>query len=116
MKKFHFLLAAAVAVAVVLAAGAVSGQGTYNKSAFEKAMEGLNRDLRVTMGSIVASDWAKAEASARSIAAQAKMVRTLTPPTRTDQIADFQAHADSLGARAGRLAVAASAKNGESAG
>jgi len=100
-----------LATTMTLTVGMAGGQSGYNKAAFEKAMEGMIRDLRIVLGALVAEDWEKAASSAASIERQARSVRALTPKANVDRIGEFNANADSLAARAGRLAEAAKAKD-----
>jgi cytochrome c556 len=99
-----------------LAAATLShGQGGYNKAVFEKAMEDANREARVLLGALIAEDWAKAQATAETLAQASKALAKLTPKVGADRMGEFTAHADSLGARAARVAVAAKAKDGAKA-
>jgi cytochrome c556 len=106
---------ALVAVTIAAAAGIATGQGTYNKSAFEKVMDDTMKGLRLTMGSLVFEDWAKAQGGAETIGANAKTIHGLTPKVAVDRIAEFQANADSLAARSARVAAAAKAHQPEAA-
>lgn len=86
-------------------------QGVYNKAAFEGAMEDATKSMRVLLGNLIGEDWAKTQAETASLAAQAKKIHALTPKVGADKIVDFQAHADSLAARANRLNAAAKARD-----
>jgi hypothetical protein len=105
------LFLCAIVLPLGLATPATHGQGAYNKAAFEKAMEGATREARSLLGALVAADWAKARASAEAIAQASKEVAKLTPKAGADRISEFQAYADSLGARASRVAAAAKEKD-----
>lgn len=112
-----FIRPAAIALLILAAAAPSSiGQGTYNRAAFETAMDDAIKGLRVLMGSLIAGDWSKAEASATAIASQAKTIHGLTPKTSVDKIGEFQANADSLAARSSRVAAAAKAHSPRAAG
>ncbi len=113
--KFMRLFALA-AIALATTAHPSIGQGTYNHSAFEKAMEDAMKNLRVVMGSLIAGDWAKAEASAEALAGGAKTIRGLTPKASADRIGEFQARADSLAVQSARVAAAAKAHAQDVAG
>jgi len=106
--KFMCLFALAALVLAATAHPSI-GQGTYNKSAFENAMDDAMKNLRVLMGSLIAEDWTKAEASAKALAGGAKTIRGLTPKASADRIGEFQARADSLAAQSARVAAAAKA-------
>ncbi len=103
------------ALALIVVCGPAYGQGSYNKSAFETVMEDATKQMRVLLGTLIGEDWAKAQAGSASIAEQAKKIHALTPKAGADKIADFQAHADSLEARANRLNAAAKARDGAKA-
>ncbi len=103
------------AMLFVVGSGIVLAQGTYSHAAFEKEMEAAGRRIRVVLGGLIAEDWDKARGEAESLAAQAATIRALTPKVETGKIALFQADADSLAARAKRLAAAAGEKNGAKA-
>ena len=90
-------------------------RAAYSKNAFEKEMEELNRRARVILGALIAEDWGKLSNESSALAGQARSVHDLTPKTGTDRIGEFQAAADSLGARAARLAQAAKERNGAAA-
>ena len=93
----------------MVAAAPAFGQGAYNKALFETAMEDAMKTTRVLLGALIGGDWGKAQTEAASLAGHAKKIRGLTPKVGADDIAGFQAHADSLGSRATRLVGAAKA-------
>jgi cytochrome c556 len=103
------------ALLLVFTVGAATAQGSYNKAAFEKSMEEITKQVRVVLGTLIAQDWAKAQTESTALVNQAKSVHGLTPKVGADRIGEFQAHADSLSARAGRLVIAAKARDGAKA-
>lgn len=103
--------ASTVALALVFVCGVAHAQGVYNKSAFESTMDDAMKGLRVILGTLVGEDWAKAQTEAASLAATAKKVHALTPKAGADRIGEFQAHADTLEARANRFAAAAKSRD-----
>ncbi len=103
--------APAFALALMVVCVPAYGQGGYNKAAFETVMEDATKQMRVLLGTLIGEDWAKAQAGSAAIAEQAKKIHALTPKVGADKIADFQAHADSLEARANRLTAAAKARD-----
>jgi cytochrome c556 len=111
MRRFA-LWAPICALAIMTLAGPSFGQGAYNKAAFESAMEDAVKQMRVVLGTLIGADWAKAQDGCGAIAAQAKKIRTLTPKVGADRIAEYQAHADTLEARANRLGAAVKARDG----
>jgi cytochrome c556 len=101
----------AIGIVCGIAFRSAGAQGVYNKAAFESAMEDATKSMRVLLGDLIGEDWAKTQAEAASLAAQAKKIHALTPKVGADKIADFQAHADTLEARANRLNAAAKARD-----
>ncbi len=85
--------------------------GGFNKPVFDDMMEDTGKAARVVFGGIIAGDMGKVSAQAKAIAATAVKVREMQPPRNAEKIADFKANADSLAARAKRVAAAAEAKN-----
>lgn len=111
-RRITLLLGCAILL-TAYAASATLGAGIYNKAAFEKTMEDANKNARVLLSALIAEDWGKAQAAAEALAAASESVAKLTPKVGVDRMDEFAAHADSLGARASRVAAAAKAKDGQ---
>jgi cytochrome c556 len=94
---------------VAVAIGFSNAQGTYNKAAFENAMEAAIKNTRLLLNSLIAEDWDKAQSSGQALAKNAQAMRGLTPKTAANRIGEFQAHADSLAAQSARVVAAAKA-------
>ena len=105
-KRFVLLCLLTVAVCFV-AIGLTNAQGRYSKSAFEKVMEDANKNTRILLGSLIAGDWAKIEASAEALAKDGESMRGLTPKIGTDRMVEFQAHADSVAVSAALIVALA---------
>jgi cytochrome c556 len=103
------MIAAGLVVAG-LALASAHVRAAYDHEAFEAAMESTNRNYRAVIAAAIASDWAKTGASASALAADAKVIRGLTPKENAGRLAEYQANADSLAARAHRLVLAAKAR------
>lgn len=98
---------------VVTAISLVRAQGGgFNKPVFDDTMEGAGKAVRVLLGGIITGDMAKVSTQAKAIAVTAGKVREMQPPQNADRINEFKANADSLAARAKRVATAADAKKG----
>ena len=103
-----FLFGALAGVAAISIAWAQGGG--FNKPVFDDTMEGAGKAVRVVLGGIIAGDMDKVSKQAKAIATTAHKVREFQPPQNADRISDFRAGADTLAARATRVAAAADAK------
>lgn len=107
------IAAGLVVGATGIALGCAPVHAAYDHAAFEAAMESANKNMRAAVAALIAADWAKVGASAAALAADGKEIRGLTP--KDGKVESFRADADSLAARAQRLALAAKAGKAEAA-
>ena len=99
------ILVAMTAISIAWAQG-----GGFNKPVFDDAMEGTGKAARIAFGGLIGGDLSKVSAQVKTIAATEVKLREMQPPQSAEKIAEFKANADSLAARAKRVADAADGK------
>jgi len=111
MKKIALRFSGLAAVTIAVGGWAIAAGG-YDRGALQSEMQDAVKHTRVILGALIAADWGKAKAEATALAAQGKTIRALSPQAGAGGPAEFPANADSLGARAARLAITAKAHDG----